>query len=244
MNWKQTLEDLENGKIRTANKVNGAWIVNTEIKEAILAAFRAGKLSVMGEYIDKDTLPQRHFSLKDNVRIVPTGSAVRTGAHLASGVIVMPPSYINVGAFVDSGTLVDSHVLVGSCAQVGKNVHLSAGVQIGGVLEPIGELPVIIEDNVFVGAGTVIVEGRLIKEYAVIAAGVVLSKGIPVYDCVNEKQLEANAPIPEGAVVVPGTRPLKSTWCKNEGLSAQCALIIKYRDDKSNASLVLEKILR
>jgi 2,3,4,5-tetrahydropyridine-2-carboxylate N-succinyltransferase len=156
----------------------------------------------------------------------------------------MPPAYINVGAYVDEGSMIDSHALVGSCAQIGKNVHLSAGVQIGGVLEPVGLTPVVIEDECFIGAGAVIVEGILIKRRAVIAPGVVISKSIPVYDCVSERILEKGAPIPEGAVVVPGTRPMRGTWAEQNGLSLACPLIVKYRDAQSEASLVLEDVLR
>ncbi|MDZ7690616.1 MAG: 2,3,4,5-tetrahydropyridine-2,6-dicarboxylate N-succinyltransferase [Balneolaceae bacterium] len=156
----------------------------------------------------------------------------------------MPPAYINVGGYVDEGSMIDSHALVGSCAQVGKNVHLSAGVQLGGVLEPVGLTPVVVEDECFVGAGSVIVEGILVKKRAVIAPGVTLSKSIPVYDCVNEKIREKGAPVPEGAVVIPGTRPASGEWAEKQGLSVSCPLIVKYRDEQSDASLVLEDVLR
>jgi len=156
----------------------------------------------------------------------------------------MPPAYVNIGAYVASGTMIDSHALVGSCAQIGKNVHLSAGVQIGGVLEPVGLSPVVIEDDCFVGAGSVIVEGILVKRGAVIAPGVTLSKSVPVYDCVNEVLLGKGAPIPERAVVVPGTRPISSKWGGEQGLSISCPIIIKYRDEGSDASLELEDALR
>jgi 2,3,4,5-tetrahydropyridine-2-carboxylate N-succinyltransferase len=140
--------------------------------------------------------------------------------------------------------MVDSHVLVGSCAQVGKNVHLSAGVQLGGVLEPVGAAPVVIEDQGFIGANAVIVEGIQVKKGAVIAPGVTLSKSIPVYDCVRHKKLEKGAPIPENAVVIPGSRPVDGDWALKQGLSMICPLIIKYRDARSNASLELEEALR
>jgi 2,3,4,5-tetrahydropyridine-2-carboxylate N-succinyltransferase len=151
-----------------------------------------------------------------------------------------------VGAFVDEGTMVDSHVLIGSCAQIGKRVHLSTAVQIGGVLEPIGAAPVIIEDDAFIGAGAIIVEGIQVKKRAVIAPGVILSKGIPVYDLVNHRMLDKGEPIPENAVVVPGNRPVKAdnTWACELGLTLQCAIIVKYRDEKSDTSLVLEDFLR
>jgi 2,3,4,5-tetrahydropyridine-2,6-dicarboxylate N-succinyltransferase len=248
MNWEQTLELLEKGEIRAAEPVGEDWKANVEVKNAILEAFKAGKNEEYdGAYqgfVDKHNLSPRKFTLNHKVRMVPGGSSVRRGSYVAPGVIIMPPAYVNTGAYVDEGSMIDSHALVGSCAQVGKNVHLSAGVQLGGVLEPVGLSPVVIEDDCFVGAGAVIVEGILVRKRAVIAPGVVLSKSVPVYDCVNEKQLGKGAPIPEGAVVVPGTRPVGSKWANENGLSVSCALIIKYRDEGSDASLELEDALR
>jgi 2,3,4,5-tetrahydropyridine-2-carboxylate N-succinyltransferase len=247
MNWQEALDQLEKGEVRAALKIDGKWVAQTHVKEAILAAFKAGELKEYPNgFVDKHNLPAREFTVADKVRMVPGGSSVRRGAYVASGVIIMPPAYINVGAFVDSGTMVDSHALVGSCAQIGKNVHLSAGVQIGGVLEPIGQTPVVIEDNAFIGAGSVIVEGILVGTGAVIAPGVKLSRGIPVYDCVNERVLELSEGIPPYAVVVPGTRPFSNSdsWAAKQGLQLQCALIIKYKDEKTSAALTLESLLR
>jgi len=241
------LDELETGSVRAAQlNTGGTWEANTKVKSAILEAFKEGQLVEGPGFVDKHNLLPREFQVNQGVRVVPGGSAIRRGAHIAPGVIVMPPSYVNVGAFVDSGSMVDSHVLVGSCAQVGKNVHLSAGVQLGGVLEPIGQAPVIIEDDVFVGAGAVIVEGIVVKRRAVIAPGVILSKGVAIYDAVHERVLERGAHVPEGAVVVPGTRPMGSsyTWAREQGLSLACPVIIKYRDDKSDAALSLEEALR
>lgn len=250
-NWKHVITQLEQGTLRAASKVDGVWKANTEVKQAILEAFKAGEMVEMSDtnypgFVDKHNLPARSFSTSDGVRVVPGGTSVRTGSYVAKGVIIMPPAYINIGAYVDEGSMVDSHALVGSCAQIGKNVHLSAGVQIGGVLEPIGLAPVVIEDNCFIGAGAVIVEGVQVLEGAVIAPGVKLSKGIPVYDCVNERVLEREEPIPANAVVVPGTRPFgdKLPWAKEQGLALQCALIIKYKDEKTESSLELESFLR
>jgi 2,3,4,5-tetrahydropyridine-2,6-dicarboxylate N-succinyltransferase len=247
MNWQETLDALEKGTVRSAMKVDGKWVAQREVKEAILAAFKAGELKEFaGGFVDKHNLPAREFKVEDKVRMVPGGSSVRRGAYVASGVIIMPPAYINVGAYVDSGTMVDSHALVGSCAQIGKNVHLSAGVQIGGVLEPVGQTPVVIEDNAFIGAGAVIVEGVQVSEGAVIAPGVVLSRGIPVYDCVHQRVLEAGEPIPAHAVVVTGSRPVSANlkWAQEQGLQLRCALIIKYKDAKTSAALELESVLR
>jgi 2,3,4,5-tetrahydropyridine-2-carboxylate N-succinyltransferase len=249
MTWQQILTDLETGKVRAAEQNSkGTWQVNTSVKQAILAAFKAGENiefdGIYRGFIDKHNLPAREFTVADKVRMVPGGSSVRRGAYVAPGVIIMPPAYINVGAFVDSGTMIDSHALIGSCAQIGKNVHVSAAVQIGGVLEPIGASPVIIEDNAFLSAGVIIVEGIVVKKGAVLAPGVSLSASVPVYDCVNNVILEKGADIPQNAVVVPGTRPVTGNWAEQQGLSMACALIVKYRDEKSNAALELEYVLR
>ncbi|MCR9133421.1 MAG: 2,3,4,5-tetrahydropyridine-2,6-dicarboxylate N-succinyltransferase [bacterium] len=249
MTHEEILDQLEEGIVRSANPTeDGGWEANIEVKKAILAAFKNGVNAqfegVYDGFVDKHNLPPRFFTPEDGVRLVPGGSSVRRGAYVASGVIIMPPAYINVGAYVDEGSMVDSHALVGSCAQIGKNVHLSAGVQIGGVLEPVGMSPVIIEDDCFIGAGAVIVEGILVRKRAVIAPGVTLSKSIPVYDAVKEEVRERGAEIPEGAVVIPGTRPMNSEWAKSEGLSMACPIIVKYRDEDSDASLELEDALR
>lgn len=250
--WQEAIQLLEKGEIRSANKdSSGNWVANTQVKQAILEAFKAGELTEMSStnypgFVDKHNIPARSFTPEDKVRLVPGGSSVRAGSYVAPGVIIMPPAYINIGAYVDTGSMVDSHALVGSCAQIGKNVHLSAGVQIGGVLEPIGMSPVVIEDNAFVGAGAVIVEGVVVRENAVIAPGVILSKGTPVYDCVNERMFNASEGIPTNAVVIPGSRPVsdKLPWAKELNINLQCAVIIKYRDEKTDGALELEQFLR
>jgi len=253
MNYQEILNQLERGEIRAVTlNADGTYAANVAAKEAILAAFRAGTNQELGGptegqyrgFVEKDSLPTRHFRVEDKVRLVPGGSSVRRGAYVAPGVIIMPPAYINIGAYVDEGTMVDSHALVGSCAQIGKRVHLSAGVQIGGVLEPIGQTPVVIEDDAFIGAGSVVVEGIRVGRRAVLAPGVILSRGVAIYDAVNNRVLERGAAVPENAVVVPGARPLQSEWGKAQGLTLQCPVLIKFRDEKSNASLVLEEALR
>ena len=250
MSWEQLIKDLESGSVRAANKVDGKWVANAEVKSGILEIFKAGHLANFTStaypgFVDKHNLPVQEFTPENNIRMVPGGSSVRAGSFVSSGVVIMPPAYINIGAYVDSGSMVDSHALVGSCAQIGKNVHLSAAVQIGGVLEPVGMAPVVIEDNAFVGAGSVIVEGIQVLQNAVIAPGVTLSKAIPIYDAVNEKMI-TDYIIPENAVVVPGTRPMSEryVWAKERNLNLSCAIIIKYRDAKTDSSLVLEEALR
>ena len=181
--------DLESGRIRVAEKVDGNWKVNAWIKEAILEGFKLGTLTDMTEgqfpFIDKDTIPVRKFTVEDKVRIVPGGSSVRRGAYLAPSVIMMPPAYVNIGAYVDEGSMIDSHALVGSCAQIGKNVHIAAAAQIGGVLEPVGAMPVIIEDGVFIGGNCGIYEGVLVREGAVLGSGVIINKSTAVDDAVH-----------------------------------------------------------
>jgi 2,3,4,5-tetrahydropyridine-2-carboxylate N-succinyltransferase len=182
------------------------------------------------------------------VRVVPGGSSIRRGAYLAPGVVCMPPMYVNVGAWVGAGTMVDSHALVGSCAQIGERVHLSAAAQIGGVLEPVNASPVVIEDDVLVGGNCGVYEGTIVRAKAVLAAGVVLTRGTPVYDLVNERVYRggADAPleIPAGAVVVPGARRVAKGWGEEQGLSLQTPVIVKYRDERTDVATALEGWLR
>ena len=250
------LSALERGDVRAARRdSDGRWHAVAWVKRGILLAFRIGQLRDMsGEgsggfsFVDKDTVPQRRMRLADGVRIVPGGSTIRTGAYVAPGVVCMPPMYINVGAHVGAGTRVDSHALVGSCAQVGERVHLSAAAQIGGVLEPVSASPVIIEDDVVVGGNCGVYEGTVIGRRAVLAAGVVLTRGTPVYDLVRQTihRADADQPlvIPSGAVVVPGARTVRDEWGEGQGLSLQTPVIVKYRDEKTDASTALEQWLR
>ena len=245
-------QDLEAGKIRVAEKVDGEWKVNSWIKEMILTGFRLGKLTDMSEgglsFIDKDTIPARRFTVEDRVRIVPGGSSVRRGAYLAPSVIMMPPAYVNIGAYVDEGTMIDSHALVGSCAQVGKHVHLSAASQLGGVLEPVGALPVIIEDNVFIGGNCGIYEGTIVKEGAVIGTGVIINSSTAIFDSTTGEYIRAGETgqitVPAGAVVVAGSRPLSKGPGAEQGIHLYCPVIIKYRDAKTAGSITLEDMLR
>jgi len=252
---------LEAGTLRAAEPDASAptgWRVNAWVKRGILLGFRIGKLEEMNgqhpagasilSFVDKNTYPARRFNAADGVRIVPGGSSVRSGAFVARGVVMMPPAYVNAGAYVDEGTMVDSHALVGSCAQIGKRVHLSAAAQIGGVLEPVNASPVIIEDDVLVGGNTGVYEGTIVRRRAVLAAGTILTRGTPVYDVVKGAILKATAEtpliIPEGAVVVPGSRAVTAGYGKQMGLSVYTPVIVKYRDEKTDLSTALEDMLR
>lgn len=243
---------LEAGTKRIAEKKDGKWIVNADIKKIILNGFKHGVLKDFSEgglcFWDKDTLPVRRFKADDKVRIVPGGSSVRTGAYIAPSVIIMPPSYVNIGAYIDEGSMIDSHTLVGSCAQVGKHVHLSAASQLGGVLEPAGALPVIIEDNVFIGGNCGIYEGTIIEESAVIGTGVIINRATSIYDSTKGEYIYADENgqiiVPAGAVVVAGSRPIKKGHGANEGIHLYCPVIVKYRDSKTDTSLILEDLLR
>ena len=244
---------LRDGELRAADCIDGRWIANTDVKRVILWAFRAGVLRDFEDggsfsFTDKHTLPVQRFTAGSGRRIVPGGSTVRDAAYVAPGVIVMPPAYINIGAYVDADTLVDSHALVGSCAQIGKRVLLSAGVQIGGVLEPVGAVPVVIEDDVMVGGNSGIYEGTIVRRRAVIGTGVILNASTPVYDLVLgrilRKTAEAPLEIPENAVVVAGSRPARGEFAAREGLHIYTPMIIKYRDEKTDAATALEESLR
>ncbi|MGA9509447.1 MAG: 2,3,4,5-tetrahydropyridine-2,6-dicarboxylate N-succinyltransferase [Candidatus Sulfotelmatobacter sp.] len=243
---------LTRGKIRAAEKIDGRWVVNPWVKHGILLGFRLGELAETASgaltFVDKDTFPPRQFSVADRVRIVPGGSSVRLGAYVASSVICMPPMFINVGAYVDEGTMVDSHALVGSCAQVGKRVHVSAAAQIGGVLEPVNAAPVIIEDDVLIGGNCGIYEGTLVRARAVLGAGTILTRSTPLYDLVRGDVYRAtpDAPleVPEGAVVVPGSRAVKRGAAAELGISLYTPVIVKYRDEKTDRAIELEDWLR
>lgn len=244
---------LNSGIIRAAEKTEQGWQVNDWVKKGVLLGFRWGVLtdySINSEFrfFDKSTYPLKKLTLEDGVRQVPGGSSVRDGAYLAPGVVMMPPAYVNVAAYVDAGSMIDSHALVGSCAQIGKNVHLSAGAQIGGVLEPVGAMPVIIEDNVLVGGNTGIYEGTVVSERAVIGAGVILTGSTPLYDlphgCVHRKSPQGPLVVPSGAVVVPGSRRIPGDFASEQGISVACPVIVKYRDNRTDAATALEEALR
>ncbi len=247
------LEALESGECRAAAPDDdGIWRVAQDVKQLILCGFKLGYLveshSQIGHFCDKHNLWPARRPLADRAtRIVPGGSAVRRGAYLGRGVTVMPPAYINIGAYVGDNSMIDSHVTVGSCAQVGADCHISAAAQLGGVLEPVGALPVIIEDGAFVGGNAGIYEGTHVHRGAVIAAGTILTRATPIYDAVRETVICASdgvLHVPENAVVVPGARPLASPFGRENGLSIYAPIIVKYRDAKTSASLVLESLLR
>lgn len=255
----ELLDALEAGTVRSAvmHPETGDWRAVPWVKRGILLGFRAGKIVDMSmgagggvrlSFFDKDTYPPRAINSSDGIRIVPGGSSIRRGAYVASGVVCMPPMYINVGAYVGKDTMIDSHALVGSCAQVGERVHLSAAAQLGGVLEPVNASPVVIEDDVVIGGNCGIYEGTVVRKRAVIGAGVVLTRGTPVFDLERETihRAEGDRPltIPENAVVVPGARAVKGQWGKSQGISLQTPVIVKYRDEKTDAATALESWLR
>ncbi|MEO8088979.1 MAG: 2,3,4,5-tetrahydropyridine-2,6-dicarboxylate N-succinyltransferase [Gemmatimonadales bacterium] len=245
---------LNAGTVRAAERgADGQWRANAWVKAGILLGFRLGRIGPAATggpfpFYDKDTFPLRAIGPDQGVRIVPGGSAIRDGCYIGSAVICMPPMYINVGAYVGEGTMVDSHALVGSCAQIGRRVHLSAAAQIGGVLEPAGVLPVIIEDEVLVGGNCGIYEGTVVRERAVLAPGTILTGGTAVFDLVRDRvyRREGDQPleIPAGAVVVPGTRPVKSGAGAAAGIGLYTPVIVKYRDEKTDTAVRLEELLR
>jgi 2,3,4,5-tetrahydropyridine-2-carboxylate N-succinyltransferase len=249
------LDDLEAGRLRAAEPdatSPSGWCVRPDVKTAILACFadRTTVDSAAGPLLfrDRAAVQPRDDLASGPWRIVPGGTAIRRGAHLGENVVVMPPSYINVGAWVGEGTMVDSHVLVGSCAQIGARVHLAAGVTIGGVLEPPGARPVIVEDDAFVGAGSALLEGVLVRRSAVIGAGVTLTGTSRLYDLVRERVVQGTADepliVPQGAVVIPGARTVGGGFASVHGLSVAVALLVKERDAGTSARVALEEALR
>jgi 2,3,4,5-tetrahydropyridine-2-carboxylate N-succinyltransferase len=248
---------LNNGEIRAAepdSSTKTGWRVNGWVKKGILLGFRLGAIVDMSidaarqPWFDKATYPVKRFDENSGVRIVPGGSSIRDGCHVGKGVTCMPPMYINAGAYVGDGTMVDSHALIGSCAQIGARCHISAAAQIGGVLEPVGALPVIIEDDVLVGGNCGVYEGAVVKSRVVLGTGTILNRSTPVYDLVRGEVISATNTeplvIPEGAVVVAGSRAITSGKGKEWGISLYTPVIVKYRDAKTDAKIQLEDLLR
>jgi 2,3,4,5-tetrahydropyridine-2-carboxylate N-succinyltransferase len=260
------LADLDAGRVRAAYPdaaAPGGWRVDSAVQKAILGAFadretRTWDLDGAMQFRDRVGLPIKNLLDSPEAsaalaagkpwRIVPGGSSVRAGVYLAPGVTIIPPSFINIGAWVGEGTMVDSHALVGSCAQIGSRVHLSAGVQIGGVLEPPGRRPVIVEDEVFVGAQAALLEGVLVQRGAVLAAGVILTGTSRLYDLANERvivgTLDEPLVVPAGAVVAPAVRGVAGGFAAEHGLALSAAIIVKYRDERTDARVALEEALR
>ena len=248
---------LSAGTVRAAEPDGSApsgWRVNAWVKRGILLGFKFGETVDMSAdhgrwpFADKDTLPLRRIDPGSGVRVVPGGSTVRDGAYIGRGVICMPPMFVNVGAYVGEDSMIDSHALVGSCAQVGARVHVSAAAQIGGVIEPVGALPVIVEDDVLVGGNCGVYEGTVLKRRVVLAAGTIITGSTPIYDLPNERIIQAAAGepliVPEGAVVVPGTRPVSAGKGREWGLAVATPVIVKYRDEKTSARTALESWIR
>lgn len=255
--FQQFKEALNGGEVRAAEpdpRERTGWRVNAWVKKGILLGFRMGSIIEMGPYptaqpfLDKSTYPLKAIHRDQGVRLVPGGSSIRDGSFVGRGVVCMPPMFINVGAYVADGTMVDSHALIGSCAQIGKNCHISAGAQIGGVIEPVGALPVIVEDEVMIGGNCGVYEGTVVKKRAVLGTGTILNRSTPVYDLVRDTVYAATDDeplvIPEEAIVVPGAREVKHPVAEKWGLSLYAAVIVKYRDQKTDTRVKLEEFLR
>ncbi|MBC8167164.1 MAG: 2,3,4,5-tetrahydropyridine-2,6-dicarboxylate N-succinyltransferase [Bryobacteraceae bacterium] len=250
-------EALNKGSVRAAEPDSSTptgWRVNSWVKKGILLGFRISGIvnfSIDRErqpWFDKSSYPVKQFDGTEGVRIVPGGSSIRDGAFVGRGVTCMPPMYINTGAYVGAGSMIDSHALVGSCAQVGERCHISAAAQIGGVLEPVGALPVVIEDEVLVGGYCGVYEGTVVRRRAVLGSGTILNRSTPVYDLIRGEVYSATGEqpliIPEGAVVVAGSRAITSGKGKEWGVSLYTPVIVKYRDSKTDTKIQLEDLLR
>jgi 2,3,4,5-tetrahydropyridine-2,6-dicarboxylate N-succinyltransferase len=255
--FEELKRKLNSGEIRAAepdSSTKTGWRVNAWVKKGILLGFRMSAIvdcSIDRQkqpWFDKAAYPVKQFQGDEGVRIVPGGSSIRDGCYVGRGVTCMPPMYINAGAYVGEGTMVDSHALVGSCAQVGRNCHISAASQIGGVLEPVGAMPVIVEDDVLIGGNCGVYEGTIVKRRAVLGTGTILNRSTPVYDLVRGEVYSATDDdpliIPEGAVVVAGARAVTKGPGKDWGISLYTPVIVKYRDERTDAKIQLEDLLR
>jgi 2,3,4,5-tetrahydropyridine-2,6-dicarboxylate N-succinyltransferase len=239
----EILDGLNQGRLRVAEKIDGAWVTHQWLKKAVLLYFRAhDNRAIDGgatAYFDK--VPMRFAGYSDaqfrqgGFRVVPPAVA-RTGTFIGRNVVLMP-SYVNIGAYVDEGTMVDTWATVGSCAQIGKNVHLSGGVGIGGVLEPLQANPTIIEDHCFIGARSEIVEGVIVEAHSVISMGVFIGQSTKIYDRATGEVLYGS--VPSGSVVVPGSLP------SSDGkYSLSCAVIVKRVDAQTRAKTSINELLR
>jgi 2,3,4,5-tetrahydropyridine-2,6-dicarboxylate N-succinyltransferase len=240
---ERTIQCLDKGIFRVAEKNNNEWIVNLWLKKAILLNFYLHDSSIITagqlNFFDKVDLKFSTYSIddfqKEGVRVVP-GAIVRSGSYIAPKVVLMP-SYVNIGAYVDEGTMVDTWATVGSCAQIGKNVHLSGGVGIGGVLEPLQANPVIIEDNCFIGARSEVVEGVIVEENSVLSMGVYISQSTKIYNRATGEIFYGR--VPSGSVVVPGSLP-----SADGSHSLYCAIIVKQVDAQTRAKTAINELLR
>jgi 2,3,4,5-tetrahydropyridine-2-carboxylate N-succinyltransferase len=240
---ESVIDDLDSGKLRVAEKIDGEWVVNQWAKKAVLLSFRTrdNRVQEAGNlrYFDKVDTKFQGWTEEQfragGFRVVPPATA-RKGSFIAKNVVLMP-SYVNIGAYVDEGAMVDTWATVGSCAQIGKNVHLSGGVGIGGVLEPIQAGPVIIEDNCFIGARSEVVEGVIVGENSVISMGVYLGQSTPIYD--RETGEISYGKIPPGSVVISGSLP------KDGGkYSLYAAIIVKKVDAQTRSKTSINELLR
>ncbi|MCL6217613.1 2,3,4,5-tetrahydropyridine-2,6-dicarboxylate N-succinyltransferase [Zunongwangia pacifica] len=238
---REVITLLDEGKLRTAEPIDGGWQVNEWVKKGVVLYFPIQKMETLeaGIFEYHDKMPLKKGYKEKGIRVVPNAVA-RHGAYISSGVIMMP-SYVNIGAYVDEGTMVDTWATVGSCAQIGKNVHLSGGVGIGGVLEPLQASPVIIEDNAFLGSRSIVVEGVRVEKEAVLGANVVLTGSTKIIDVTGDEPVEMKGIVPARSVVIPGSYTKKFPAGE---FNVPCALIIGKRKESTNKKTSLNDALR
>jgi len=239
----EIITQLDEGKLRVAEKKDGQWIVHLWLKKAILLSFKCYPNQLTntqsGQFYDKIAVKFHDRSeeelAKMGVRIVPQATA-RRGAFIGKNTILMP-SYVNIGAYIDEGAMIDTWATVGSCAQIGKHVHISGGVGIGGVLEPLQSSPTIIEDDCFIGARSEVVEGVIVEQGSVLSMGVYIGQSTKIYH--RETGEISFGRIPAGSVVVPGNLP-----SKDGSHSLYCAVIVKQVDAETRKKVSINELLR
>ncbi len=245
---ENTIESLDQGKIRVSEKKGDNWIVNEWIKKAILLSFRVNEMEALSgpysSWYDKAHLIKgktagwtKEDHIRAGFRMVPN-SPVRKGSFVGKNAVLMP-CFINIGAYVDEGTMIDTWSTVGSCAQIGKNCHISGGVGIGGVLEPLQASPVIIEDNCFIGARSEVAEGVIVGEGSVVSMGVYLGASTKIYD--RKTKSVSYGKIPPYSVVVAGSMPSDND---KDGPNLYCAVIVKTVDEKTRSKTSVNDLLR
>ena len=236
-----TIEMLDRGVLRSAERTEAGWVANEWVEKAILLYFKLYELEAteVGPFEYRDRIPLKHDYRSAGVRVVPPATA-RFGSHLEPGVVLMP-SYVNIGARVGRGTMVDTWATVGSCAQIGAGVHLAGGVGIGGVLEPPQARPVVVEDRCFIGSRAIVTEGVVVGEGAVLGANVVLTRSTPVVDVTGDEPREHRGAVPPGAIVVPGTRPKRFPAGE---FQVATGLIVGWRNPGTDDRVSLNEVLR
>lgn len=240
---------LNYGEIRVASPTQHTWAIHPWVKKGLILGYRLGEFIEISpnehfRYFEKNTYLLKKLTLDHRIRVVPGGTSIADGSFIGINVTIHPPSSISIGTFIDEQTTIQGHVSIGPCTQIGKRVFIGAGTIIGGELTPIDALPAIIEDDVYIGSKCCIEEGIIVQKSALLAPGTLLTPSTPVFDVVHNKVYRRTKAeplvIPQGAVVVPGTRALNNDFARSHGIGMYTPIIIQYRDETMTPETVLD----